>query len=644
MVVESDAPVSATEEADALNGLEAGGAADAANALGEGGAADSGEDGDREAVHGGDECALAVEDFAVRCVDEAGTERWRIEHRSWLCSDPDAEVLEPCGRGHELVLGGEGLEDVYAIGPFLVELDRAAGRVMRRTEFPGPIVAMERASEEGSAESGSEAADAGERIHVRITFMQLYGDVGEAEFAWRLGSAAVQQDCWDCRGRLGAKSDALRLVQAHENDGVDAQLAALEAAMARDALNPFLSYQLGRLKLESGASVEARAAFERAAATEGAPWFELVQLSTMLDTVGEGELADLAFERGRQLANEAGVSTERATSLVPMAFVLRMPESSEPSALRDAVERGDVEEVHRIQQRFVTLYPRMEGSHHVWRALAAWMREQGDTTRAAWWEARADEAASAGFNPILTNGLSRIARVSMVSAALSTVALLLLLLLGLRLGRQRRVRVEREQDARPIWRPSVPLGSLVLPLLIMVGALYALVPSNVLTLMAGKVATMPLALQQDSLVQPEVEAWIRGLAPSEARDVLLDIVHSERAAIGEGRAIGEKPRVDELIAEAHLESARQVVHRTLLTGSRDPAESADDSRRAGDLQDDYLSVQGRAMFLVLPLLGLVAFLGGWFLGVWVPMLAIWLPRLIPGALFRPQLVQALMLI
>lgn len=627
------------------------------------------------------DCTVEIFFAGVQCVDDQDERHWQIihpatwhdiadfgedasriveDHHELLIDDDielvDHEVDEPVG---PLEVDGRLF---YAVRGDLLELDTRRGAVADRVRFPAVI--------DGLEPKGDDA------LNVELLYYDVDPrdyDTGETperihEITYRLDSTPPGQTDWSAPGVpplavvhdtsgvfdhvvagdldddvIGRDEEGLLTFDEDlDEQGARRVVERLEKAYQRDPTNPFYQRHIGELWLHLGDDDRAAEAFELAANTDTV-WRELLDVSTALEDLGATEAGQRAFDRGAERLEEAGIASERHGTLVQLVMTLMHHPQDDVGALRDAIEREDVEEVDRLSERFARLFPYGEGAHQGWFALADWFEQRDRPELADKWRDSAETnfAEACGMTGPENRRLLTIDRGFLVLLASGLALVLLLFLVGVRGGLARRRMVdEDDHDDDPGVLPRLKIwdfAGIALAVVVLMAVPFVLV-AEARTI--NELADVPIEVADDGMASPIAEKTLEQLASSSARDELLEIARSEQEAFARGEDVLDKDNLCILNDGAFQRDSYGRLFDRLREGVLlDPV---------GDIVDDDLQfaapapdeVSGMSLWTavswLLPLA--LIFAVGVAVGRFVPPVGRWILRLVPGASIRPGVV------
>lgn len=486
-------------------------------------------------------CDIRVVEGGVQCVDAHDEIQWNIKHPAlWGQREDfrrDADALKPVNP----IQLDEAL--FYAVRRDLLQVDPAAGTVEHRARFPAPIVDI--------SPDGDEL-----EVTVEAEFEQLpdYKDHSEqVTIPYRPGAPSPPQYIWSAPL---AKDIFLPQYDAdwRPQRAGDEQHAIEQLKQARDTdpTNPFLSLVLGELFNDKGEREAAERAFEQAAESP-AVWRDLLAVSSRLETAGAEDEADLAFRRGLQKMEKAGVSQERLISMLPMVTTLMMPQG-EDSPVHEALMAGDAEAVDRLVQRFAEIAPYVESGSYNWEALANWMADQGEDALADKWQQIADENRRYAYD-VYTASVVQIDRAILALISLIAALVILAFLIGMRGGVARR-RDGAEGERVRWWMPRVRVRDLIVPAVMFV-ALFAIpFVINVHADVVDNLANAPISAGQDGLASPQTITWLEEMSGGDQLDNLLSTALAELDALQRGEELTDREPIAAGMVDALYENAR----------------------------------------------------------------------------------------
>jgi len=281
----------------------------------------------------------------------------------------------------------------YSYHCYLMEVDPAARRVVRRATFPGRISALEQ-------------RESSLVVTVELPFGKAFT---RAPFVYTPGSPPPTVLPTDDDAVQAPMLDAHRLLPHFDIRGTPEykraaaasaiQEGIYDAAFAANPTNPWFLFDKGVVLRHLERFDEARAAWRRAISVEGAPAFDYLRISALLAAMGEPAESDLAFERGYAEFVRSGLEPELVLSQEAFAryYAVRMPGPGGRTAHAEAValarRAGDAERLIALSERAWRLAPRCERVGIGFAGLAEFLQERGRSDEAALWFARAREAA-----------------------------------------------------------------------------------------------------------------------------------------------------------------------------------------------------------------------------------------------------------
>ncbi len=614
-----------------------------------------------------------VESFVagVQCVDDQGEHHWQLIHAStWkdiaaleddaprLLEDADdLRVSDDASLVENEVFEPQGPVEVgdrvfYGVRGDLIELDARRGVVADRVRFPAAIVGLQPEDDDALKVEllFFNADESDERTH-EVVYRIDGPPPGQTH--WPNSRASVFAVAHDAHGLFwniaaGDLDDVFRwddrlLVFDDEFDDSKARrvIARLETASERDPTNPYYHQYIGEIWRHVGDEQKAAEAFEAAARTDGV-WRDLLDVSTTLEDLGAPQAGQLAFDRGVEKAQQAGIAPSRLGTLVQLSMIMLhrpLPDGFK-GPLRESIAAGDIEEVDRLSERFFRLFPYAEGAHQGWFALADWFEERDRPELAEKWRERGAENFSNGCG--MTGSEDRrimtIERGFLALLASGLALLLLLFLVGLRGGLiLRRIADDADGgDAKKLspWKVYDFVG-IALALVVVMATPYVLVAES---RTIDQLATAPSVLAEDGLASPVAEDALESLAPSSARDELLEIVRSEQSAFTQGLEISNKDNHCLIVDQAYQRDSYQWLLDRLKEGLMlDPVRDIIDDNFQFTAPDEVVGTSFVAVFFWLFPLALI-FAVGVAVGRFVPPLGRWILRLVPGAGIRPSVV------
>jgi hypothetical protein len=526
---------------------------------------------------------------------------------------------------------------VYARRADLIEIDVARGVIGRRVRFPAQIAAI--------------APDPQAAGEPRLLVDLVANDIGREEMSlgqarYRLGDPAPGRANWgwnEISNHFLTLTDAELLVgrdfwsipgmsQRHR----DAALALLADREAQDPTNAFLPLYRGLLLADSGRDADAAAAYARAARNPGAPWNDLVMVANHLEAVGASADAAIAFENAIAAMKVEGIRAERLQSIdVPLLGSRWLK-----AIMAAALSGGDVERVHTIASRWATLAPRLELGHHLWRALARWMREHGRADLAAEWDRRAAYAAGGALNRYVARVIASAEWVGVVVVGLLAAVPLLVLVVGLRSRDLRRRLRDRLGDAAgPAWLPAirpVDVAALLLPVAVALLLVAYVVPY---TATMTDVFLNASGVSDDGVGDPRLVGWLEARPAGPARDETLAWARAEHVAALQGEVANVRVP-DEATLAAALEPSMPFADRLELADTSivslledTPLEVLADQPGASPMRRWLVHIAWVSVVLVLG----IAIAAAW------PRAARWMAVALPGTAAPLGLLSGVML-
>jgi hypothetical protein len=224
-------------------------------------------------------------------------------------------------------------------------------------------------------------------------------------------------------------------------------------------------------------------------------------------------------------------------------------------AISAALAAGDTARVDRIESRYFTAFPRVEGAHVAYRDLASWMQSRGRADLAAAWNERA--AASEGSAANRAAGdLRAIDRLNILSLGAAVIAPLVAFVVGLRRGAGRGKNVLTD-----VFTALAPIVLLLDAATISTARVDAL----------GRAAVMPTALLSDASASPDVLRFFDRLNPSSERDALVAWSKAEADATKAGGRSDVSPPTDATLIAAVQKPAWGAAFAGAVRPSRDRA-------------------------------------------------------------------------
>ncbi len=464
------------------------------------------------------DCQIRVAPGEVECLDDALDVQWSVLH------DSQTESVEPRPIGPIEARR----QTYYAVGSDLLRVNNepdVPGIIAERLRFPGRITDLEV-----------------DDTHIVVHVHHRFSDV---QFRYAPGQPAPAQLFWNAQDlsyQRNTHQDAFLLF--HDTPPA-AALTSLRPARYADPTNPFIPFYIGQAYEGIDADAAARTAYRQAVDTRGALWQDLVFLSTKLDEIGHHDLAAEAFEEAMERLPE-DLNLDRLSSVFIAAIALHQ------DTLDRLLDDGDARQAHELALRAHRLSPRGEGLHTDWLRLADWLDDQDLSSVGDFWRAAASEAELGFFNRALYHttpfGWWLLLFWSTLLAAFAMA-----LVAGLRAGRP-----------RPDAPRTLRVDLVAIAALLAIALASPLIFTYHLTVV-GLATEAPMGLETDTLTDPEIATWLESLAPSEARDELLDIVATESEALLSGRRAPDRPSLDDLLTTAiHAEASHR---RATLVGS-----------------------------------------------------------------------------
>ena len=564
-----------------------------------------------------EDCELSEITGGVGCLDASGELIWDIVHPALWESREAFDTGEPPLR--EIELHPLGSRHFYFVGSDLLEVEGGLdGEVIRRVRFPAEIIGLSADNEEDF------------EVTLRVRFEQDLHE--EVALPYRPGDPAPSQTFWgNPVPQLYVQRDAnwLGYRLRDEEPMVAAQI--LRQVHRRDPTNPFLAFYAAQSHLEEERQ-EAAHQILAAAIHDGVHWSDLFYFTGELEQIAQHDLAEQAFQTGRQQMERLGIEPRRLLSLVLMVVTMPPMEAlrGEKSPLDQALDDGDVDLVHEVQMRRALIFPYVEGGDQAWFALSQWMADQGEDELAAQWQERAQ--ANREVNDFLMTRSVRLTDRGILASAAITLALFLMsLLVGIRGGLARREQFDADGEnvdsflTPPKLRIRDGLG--IALLFAVLCALPYLINAQVEFI--GEVAYMPVTVSADSLASPEFREWIEEMAPSPARDELVAQANREFELLQRRESIDEKGPVFQLIGEAisHEVNQRQWEHLRSLQMPDIFSTAASLDLDGAEVTTNTFSLF-RILFALIPLTALV--LLGAVVGFASPRAGRWMLRAIPG--------------
>lgn len=578
-------------------------------------------------------CDIEVVDGGLNCIDDDGQLHWDIHHPALWGDQQDyrqgGEALTPIA---PVDVAGD---TYYAVRRDLLKIDARTGVVEQRVRFPAPITELDAHGD------GAEL-----NVTVRDHFEEFPDDDGIGEsvtIRHRPGDPSPPQYIWSAprsKDLFLTDRDAHWLARAADNP--DQALQLLEQARSADPTNPFLSLVLGELLADQGDDDAAQNAFEDAAEAP-AVWRDLLAVSSRLETAGASDEADLAFQRGLELMEDAGISRQRLHSLIPVVTSLMMP-TGEDSPIHQGLLDGDPEQVDRLISRFARLAPLVESGSYNWEALANWMELQGEEGLADKWQQLADENRNYAYD-VYTRSVVQVDRALLALIGLTITLVILALLIGMRGGMaRRRLNQAEEGPTRPDWLPRVRIRDLLAPALMFVAACAIPFVINTHADVVDKLGNIPVAAGQDGLAAPQAMAWLENLSDSADLDQVLTTATREMEAVQRGEPVADKQPMIHHLIEALYKDARHT-QLELLRQGRMPDFIAT-ARAAQNDPSAFRSPRSVSLgFTLIPLGGLVLFaLIGSFIGARATRFSRSVLMIVPGGGFRLPFLGAVALL
>ncbi|MGZ3477821.1 MAG: hypothetical protein ACXWUG_31760, partial [Polyangiales bacterium] len=384
-----------------------------------------------------------------------------------------------------------GTRSFYAYGADVLEWSEAKRAVISRVRMPARIAAI----------APSDSA-------MKVTLMVPGLSRERVDVIWKLDGPKPGRGYWGFIDTFRTRREARAIAFGFDPERGDIDVAkrdeAIAALAAREQVdlgNPFLAAVRGQLLVRAGRAEEAKQAFTAAADLRGAVFDDLLRLSVLLEDENQSELAQRAFDRGFEGMKQAGLRPEVVEAVVAMQVFMGVPRR----ALAAALAAGDTARVDRIESRYFSAFPRVEGAHVAYRDLALWMESRGRADLAAVWSARASAAEGSAANRA-AGDVRAIDRLNILALGAAVIAPLVAFVVGLRrgAGRGRNVVVDVLTALAPI-------------VLLLVAATISTARVDAL----GRAAVMPTALLSDASASPDVLRFFDRLNPSAERDALI---------------------------------------------------------------------------------------------------------------------------
>ncbi len=577
------------------------------------------------------QCQVREVEGGIHCLYVDGHVEWERIHPSlWrdekLYLDRDTEPAD-VGIDEELNVPAPtqlyqfGDRLFYTVFRDLIEVDEETGKTVQRVRFPAPIAGVEMLDDR--------------RLDLILSVDRELSSTESYEFqlTYSLEGPEPAQTFWGTGVPGFANShDADWLVADLDEDAVEEAIGRLSAAWHQDRTNPFYAQLLGEWEQRAGDTEAADRAFREAAAARGAPWKDLITLSTRLELIGASEAADRAFQTGLERFEEIGIARERLYSVVTMVLTFMIPVDDEAPAYQ-AIRGGDVDTVDRLARRNAELFPYVESGYMMWSRLAEWFEEQGRPELAQQWRYRA-EVNREGTKYLFDGATAWSDRALLGMGAIAVTLFFLSLVIGLRSGlvsRERKRKDETEDSPRAKrWINAFRLRDFV-ALFVLYGALFGCALAlNINVVAAGGFVGMPMATFQDSLAAPEVEEWLETLHESPAQQELIHLSRDERLALEMGTPMPPRESIHDLIDEAVYADARHQQWRQLRSG-RLPNIFENADIASWEWEDSPHTEDWHVARVIFGLPGIaMMILFGFVVGRFLPRLSTWTLRLIPG--------------
>jgi hypothetical protein len=478
-----------------------------------------------------------------------------------------------------------GARSFYAYGADVLEWSEAKKAVSSRVRMPARVAAI------------APGPNAGE---LKVTLMVPGLSRERVDVLWKLDAPKPGRGYWGWVDTFRTRREArvIALGFDPERGDLDAPhreeaIAALAAREVVDLTNPFLAAVRGQLLARAGKAEDARKAFTTAAELRGAVFDDLLRLSVLLEDERQSDLAQRAYDRGLEGMKQAGLRPELVEAVIAMQVLVGVPRR----ALSEALAAGDTARVDRIEARYFSAFPRVEGAPQAYRDLAAWMRAHGREDLAAVWTVRARAAEDSASNRA-AGDIGAIDRLNLLALGAAVIAPLVAFVVGLRRGSDRS-RSTRRSMVVDVLTALAPIVLLIVAATVSTARVDAV----------GRAAVMPTGLLADASASPDVLRFLERLEPSREREALVGWARAESDATRAGGRSDLAPPSDATIVAAVQKPAWPDAFARAMRPSRD---------------------HGPLTPAVVAVLSGITALFGFFVGGRAPRAAVAASRVIPG--------------
>lgn len=515
-------------------------------------------------------CSLEMIQGGIHCIREDGLASWQFHHPALLDYSEEVDPREPAA-GH-FPAGPLRVGDrlFYGVEHDLIELDPGAGVIVGRRRMNAPIQTIDLAEDK---QDTLELTLEFEKQPLDLREWELSEPVSE-RFVVVLGvdDPAPPNDVWDNWGVPGLSRTGISwagrsfreiddplpletLVALQQRDPYD--LSLLTQLTGEDYFEDFLRLQGHELigadgspEREDYLQAELRRVWDEildeVSTSTGPPWQDLIYFSWKLEEdLRHRELAGDLFELGYEKMLEAGVEPHRFLS---GSTNLLLAEQTTRRLIEDAIAAEDVERVKRLSERRFRMAPGIQGGDWAWQQLALWIEEQGYPHEH--WRQRARENAEYSPHPTLVEATIAAQRHEAIYRGISYALIVFAFLVGIQGGLMRRREQDRSEKKGRWWLPVVTLRQVVGLLLLAAVMVISFYPAGTHLRIVHGLHKAPPNLLSDSVAAPDVRTQLEQLAPSSARDELIEISHREWEAIKRGEPILEKPPIYPLLVDA----------------------------------------------------------------------------------------------
>lgn len=326
-------------------------------------------------------------------------------------------------------------------------------------------------------------------------------------------------------------------------------LQDFEEMARRDPTSAFIQLAHGRFLKELG---DPRAAKVLQAATqvESSDFTELLTISSVLDSLGEADLARAAFERGYKDYLERGNDPRMFHVLIGRLVLYRMPRALPQSDLVSRKEK--IERLYRLS-------PNIEGAYILWRALGLELVKRDDPSAEVWSQRAAQSKEN---DPILWYSQTIDSWILVYLGSFGAV-LIFLLVQTFRYAPQRKLEAAKEAQSKSGGRKFLRglaywtrRERIVLATMVLVGW-YAFGCLVIVGTGFLRVASVPVSMEMGSLAPPQAREFLKSMPETRGRNFMLALSHHQA---GDLDAALRLYAADENSAQAW--NNRGVIHRT----------------------------------------------------------------------------------